>query len=99
MQWKVDWAMRWFTFDVDFEMYGKDLTESAILSNKFARHLENPPNGFAYEFLDEKERKFQNQKEMEFIDQSLDTHHQRVSYMYPNPKRAKKLTQRLCQNS
>ena len=26
--------MRWFTFDVDFEMYGKDLTESAILSNK-----------------------------------------------------------------
>ena len=25
LQWKVDWAMRWFTFDVDFEMYGKDL--------------------------------------------------------------------------
>ena len=23
LQWKVDWAMRWFTFDVDFEMYGK----------------------------------------------------------------------------
>ena len=22
LQWKVDWAMRWFTFDVDFEMYG-----------------------------------------------------------------------------
>ena len=20
LQWKVDWAMRWFTFDVDFEM-------------------------------------------------------------------------------
>ena len=34
LQWKVDWAMRWFAFDVDFEMYGKDLTESAILSNK-----------------------------------------------------------------
>ena len=30
LQWKVDWAMRWFTFDVDFEMYGKDLTESAL---------------------------------------------------------------------
>ena len=30
LQWKVDWAMRWFTFDVDFEMYSKDLTESAI---------------------------------------------------------------------
>ena len=21
LQWKVDWAMRWFTFDVDFEMW------------------------------------------------------------------------------
>ena len=40
LQWKVDWAMRWFTFDVDFEMYGKDLTESAILSNKICRILE-----------------------------------------------------------
>ena len=39
LQWKVDWAMRWFTFDVDFEMYGKDLTESAILSNKICRIL------------------------------------------------------------
>jgi len=25
LQWKVDWAMRWFAIDVDFEMYGKDL--------------------------------------------------------------------------
>ena len=39
LQWKVDWAMRWFTFDVDFEMYGKDLTESAILSNKICKTL------------------------------------------------------------
>ena len=39
LQWKVDWAMRWFTFDVDFEMYGKDLTESAILSNKICSIL------------------------------------------------------------
>ena len=34
LQWKVDWAMRWYTLDVDFEMYGKDLIESAILSTK-----------------------------------------------------------------
>ena len=46
LQWKVDWAMRWFTFDVDFEMYGKDLTESAILSVRFAEYLENIPNGY-----------------------------------------------------
>ena len=25
LQWKVDWAMRWYALDVDFEMYGKDL--------------------------------------------------------------------------
>ena len=30
--------MRWFTFDVDFEMYGKDLTESAILSSKICQN-------------------------------------------------------------
>ena len=37
LQWKVDWAMRWFTFDVDFEMYGKDLIESAIVSGKICK--------------------------------------------------------------
>ena len=64
LQWKVDWAMRWFTFDVDFEMYGKDLTESAILSNKICRTLgKTPPNGFAYElFLDEKGEKISKSK-------------------------------------
>ena len=58
----------WFTFDVDFEMYGKDLTESAILSSKVCKVLgKNPPNGFAYElFLDEEEKKYLNQKEMVF---------------------------------
>ena len=56
--------MRWFTFDVDFEMYGKDLSESAILSNKICKTLgKNPPNGFAYElFLDEKGEKISKSK-------------------------------------
>ena len=56
LQWKADWAMRWFALSVDYEMYGKDLTESAILSNKICKILgKSPPNGFAYElFLDEK---------------------------------------------
>ena len=59
LQWKVDWAMRWFTFDVDFEMYGKDLIESAIISSKVCEALgKKPPSGFAYElFLDEKGEK------------------------------------------
>ena len=56
LQWKVDWAMRWYAFDVDYEMYGKDLIESAILSSKICEVLgKKSPNGFAYEmFLDEK---------------------------------------------
>ena len=39
LQWKVDWAMRWFAIDIDFEMYGKDLIESAILSTKIIKLL------------------------------------------------------------
>ena len=64
LQWKVDWAMRWFTFDVDFEMYGKDLTESAILSNKICRTLEkvHQMDLLMNYFLMRKEKKFQNLK-------------------------------------
>ena len=96
LQWKVDWAMRWFTFDVDFEMYGKDLTESAILSSKICRTLgKTPPNGFAYElFLDEKGEKISKSKGNGIsIDQWLRyaSPESLSLYMYPNPKRAKKL--------
>ena len=43
---EVDWAMRWFTFDIDFEMYGKDLTEVQFYPNKICRILgKDPPNG------------------------------------------------------
>ena len=96
LQWKVDWAMRWFTFDVDFEMYGKDLTESAILSNKICKTLgKNPPNGFAYElFLDEKGEKISKSKGNGIsIEQWLRyaSPESLALYMYPNPKRAKKL--------
>ena len=96
LQWKVDWAMRWFTFDVDFEMYGKDLTESAILSNKICKVLgKKPPNGFAYElFLDEKGEKISKSKGNGIsIDQWLRyaSPESLSLYMYPNPKEQKTL--------
>ncbi len=96
LQWKVDWAMRWFTFDVDFEMYGKDLTESAILSSKICRALgKKSPNGFAYElFLDEKGEKISKSRGNGIsIEQWLRyaSPESLSLYMYPNPKRAKKL--------
>tara|TARA_B110001452_G_scaffold42248_1_gene32401 strand:+ start:2427 stop:3989 length:1563 start_codon:yes stop_codon:yes gene_type:complete len=96
LQWKVDWAMRWFTFNVDFEMYGKDLTESAILSNKICRTMgKRPPNGFAYElFLDEKGEKISKSKGNGITIENWLRYASPESlslYMYQNPKRAKKL--------
>jgi len=96
LQWKVDWAMRWFTFDVDFEMYGKDLTESAILSSKVCKTLgKTPPSGFAYElFLDEKGEKISKSKGNGITIEEWLNYASPESlslYMYQNPKRAKKL--------
>ena len=96
LQWKVDWAMRWFALDIDFEMYGKDLIESAILSTKIIKSLGKVnPSGFAYElFLDEKGEKISKSKGngitinlwLEYASpESLSL------FMYQNPKRAKKL--------
>ena len=55
LQWKSDWAMRWAALDVDYEMAGKDLTESVVIARKINRLLGSvPPCGFIYElFLDE----------------------------------------------
>lgn len=59
LQWKVDWAMRWVALDVDYEMCGKDLTDSVTQSGKIARVLGGrKPEGMIYElFLDEKGRR------------------------------------------
>ena len=96
LQWKVDWAMRWYAFDVDYEMYGKDLIESAILSSKICKILgKKNPSGFAYEmFLDEKGEKISKSKGNGItIEQWLKyaSPESLSLYMYQNPKRAKKL--------
>ncbi len=96
LQWKVDWAMRWYTFDIDYEMYGKDLIESAVLSSKICKMLgKKSPNGFAYEmFLDEKGEKISKSKGNGItIEQWLKyaSPESLSLYMYQNPKRAKKL--------
>ena len=96
LQWKVDWAMRWYALDIDFEMYGKDLIESAILSTKIINLIgKKNPSGFAYElFLDEKGEKISKSKGNGItIDQWLNyaSPESLSLYMYQNPKRAKKL--------
>ena len=96
LQWKVDWAMRWYAIDVDFEMYGKDLIESAILSKKIIELLgKTNPTGFAYElFLDEKGEKISKSKGNGITIEEWLNYASPESlslFMYQNPKRAKKL--------
>src|SRR5207302_241210 len=50
LQWKPDWAMRWFALGIDYEMAGKDLIDSVKLSGKICSVLGGtPPEGFNYE--------------------------------------------------
>ena len=104
LQWKVDWAMRWYALDIDFEMYGKDLIESAILSSKIIKLIgKTNPSGFAYElFLDEKGEKISKSKGNGItIDQWLEyaSPESLSLYMYQNPKRAKKLYKEIVQKT
>ncbi|MBV1837969.1 lysine--tRNA ligase [Acetobacter estunensis] len=64
MQWKADWAMRWYALGVDYEMSGKDLIDSVRLSGKICRILGSaPPAGLTYElFLDEHGQKISKSK-------------------------------------
>lgn len=62
--WKVDWALRWYVLGVDYEMYGKDLIDSATVSSQIVRILGGePPAGMSYEhFLDEDGSKISKSK-------------------------------------
>ncbi|MDE2362054.1 MAG: lysine--tRNA ligase [Hyphomicrobiales bacterium] len=64
LQWKPDWAMRWYALKVDYEMAGKDLIDSVKLSGQIVRALGGvPPEGFNYElFLDENGQKISKSK-------------------------------------
>ena len=96
LQWKVDWAMRWYVLGIDYEMNGKDLIESFQLSNKINRIIGGrPPNNFTYElFLDQNGEKISKSigngisvdDWLEFSPlQSLEL------FMFHNPNRAKRL--------
>lgn len=95
-QWKADWALRWTALGVDYEMAGKDLTDSVTLSSKICRVLGGtPPEGFIYElFLDEK-----GQKISKSIGNGLTieewltyaTPESLALFMYQKPKSAKRL--------
>ena len=95
-QWKADWAMRWTALGIDYEMAGKDLIDSVVLSSKICRTLGGtPPEGFNYElFLDDQGQKISKSKGNGLtIDEWL-TYAPTTSlglYMYQKPKTAKRL--------
>ena len=96
LQWKVDWAMRWYVLGVDYEMNGKDLIESFILSSKISRIIGvKPPNNFTYElFLDEKGEKISKSIGNGISVEDWLNFSPRESlelFMFQNPTRAKRL--------
>jgi lysyl-tRNA synthetase class 1 len=96
LQWKPDWAMRWYALGVDYEMAGKDLIDSVKLSSRVARVLgSDPPAGFNYElFLDENGQKISKTKGNGLtIEQWLAyaTPESLASFMFQKPAAAKRL--------
>ena len=96
LQWKCDWAMRWYALGVDYEMSGKDLIDSVNLSSKIVRVLGKvPPTSFSYElFLDQNGEKISKSKGNGLsIEEWLryGSPESLALFMYGQPKRAKRL--------
>jgi lysyl-tRNA synthetase class 1 len=96
LQWKPDWAMRWYAMSIDYEMAGKDLIDSVKLSSEICRALGGtPPEGFNYElFLDENGQKISKSKGNGLtIDEWLRyaSPESLSLFMYREPKAAKRL--------
>ncbi len=96
LQWKADWAMRWFALGVDYEMSGKDLIDSVRLSSRICRILgAEPPETLTYElFLDELGQRISKSKGnglpieewLRYAPPEALAH-----FMYNQPQRAKRL--------
>jgi len=96
LQWKVDWAMRWVDLGVDYEMCGKDLTDSVTQSGRIAQILGGKrPEGMIYElFLDENGEKISKSKGNGLTIEQWLTYGTEESlgfYLFREPKSAKQL--------
>jgi lysyl-tRNA synthetase class 1 len=96
LQWKVDWAMRWYALGVDYEMCGKDLTDSVTQSGRIVQVLGGKkPEGMIYElFLDANGEKISKSKGNGLSIEEWLTYGSDESlghYIFPNPKSAKQL--------
>jgi lysyl-tRNA synthetase class 1 len=96
LQWKADWAMRWYALSVDYEMSGKDLIDSVRLSGRICRILGGqPPEGMTYElFLDQDGQKISKSKGNGLSVEDWLRYAPNESlgqFMYNQPQRAKRL--------
>ena len=96
LQWKADWAMRWFVLGVDYEMSGKDLIDSVRQASKICRTLGSaPPIGLSYElFLDSAGEKISKSRGNGLSVEEWLRYGSPESlslFMYTQPRRAKRL--------
>jgi len=96
LQWKADWAMRWFVLGVDYEMAGKDLIDSVRQSSRITRAMGGtPPIGISYElFLDSAGEKISKSKGNGLSIEEWLSYGSPESlslFMYAQPRRAKRM--------
>ena len=96
LQWKPDWGMRWAALGVDYEMHGKDLSPSAVISSKICRLLNGSvPILYKYEmFLDQDGKKISKSSGNGLSIESWLKYAPVESmglYMLNNPNRAKRI--------
>lgn len=96
LQWKPDWAMRKYQLGVDYEMYGKDLIDSAKIGDRLIKILGGrAPDGLTYElFLDGEGQKISKSKGNGLSMEDWLAYGPAESlahFMYQKPKTAKRL--------
>lgn len=97
LQWKVDWPARWHAFGVNYEMFGKDLIESAEVGDRIVQRVFKgvPPTHMFYElFLDEYARKISKSKGTGMNAEEWQRYGTKDSLMYlmlDKPREAKRL--------
>ncbi len=97
LQWKPDWACRWTSLSVDYEMSGKDLIDSVKQSSRICTILGGtPPEGFNFElFLDKDNQKISKSKGNGLTLEEWRRYgapESLVYYLFQSPRSAKKLS-------